>query len=422
MSGIARSLIILPVAVLATLLVFPAAAAAGSRQVVTPFDGTVMPEQSARPASGVVGSQSVALTPEELLPILQAGADHIVAQQCSDGGFGWPHDDCSATYHNITAPILLGVLHAYASTRDANHLAAAGAGGDFDLGSQWDNGEPRFGVQTPYFFMQLSAASGDPTYADHAAQEFFDALTAGTYGPDDWDTAAFIANVFAYRTGTWVNLRPWEFCYLVQAARILGNPGQADAFVQAALDGLASLDNTAPDTVYSDIIGLAGGIMALAQGGRTSFPAISAPLHAGVNGIDSLEGLVNLLLSYQNPDGSWNWHSNLPAPAVGDEDAQTTAYAVIALTLADPLVPSSLGEFVSPARDWLAAQQLPDGGFLSYPGGDENTEVEGEILTALAVSAGYDALPIPALGRAGGLLLVLLLLGTGLLVLRRGMA
>ena len=28
--------------------------------------------------------------------------------------------------------------------------------------------------------------------------------------------------------------------------------------------------------------------------------------------------------------------------------------------------------------------QLPDGGFPEYPGGDENTEVEGEAVTAMA--------------------------------------
>lgn len=407
--------------ILVALAMVPAGVTlAGSpRQLATPFGSPQPPAAVIQP--GIPGSvpDAPALSPQELVPILQAGADHIVAQQCPDGGFGWPHDDCGATYHNITAPILMGVLNAHTFTMDPAHLAAAVAGGDFDLTYQWSNGEPRFGAQTPYFLQVLSVHSGDPAYADHASQYFFDALQAGTYGPDDWDTAAFIANVFAYRTGTWVNLRPWEFCTLVRAAATAGNPGQVDAFAQAALDGLATLDNTDPSSVYSDIIGVAGGIMALASAGRTTFPAISAPLHSGVNGIDSLAGLVALLLSYQNPDGSWYWHSNLPAPDVADEDLQTTAYAVLALVEADPLVGGSQAAAITRAQDWLASWQLPSGGFPSYPGGEENTEVEGEILWALAAAANASALPVPVAGRTGTLALVLLLAGAGLVALRR---
>ena len=41
------------------------------------------------------------------------------------------------------------------------------------------------------------------------------------------------------------------------------------------------------------------------------------------------------------------------------------------------------------ARDWIVSLQLPDGGFPQYPGGDENTEVEGEAVTA---AAAFDAI------------------------------
>ncbi len=72
---------------------------------------------------------------------LVTGADHIVAQQCDNGGFGWPHADCSATFHNLTGPILLGVLGAHNHTGISEHLLAATNGGAWDLTSTYDNGE-----------------------------------------------------------------------------------------------------------------------------------------------------------------------------------------------------------------------------------------------------------------------------------------
>ncbi len=130
MSRILQRFLIVRVGLLVTS-VLPAAgpASAGGRAVVTPFGGATPLEDTAVVSLGAAAARSVTLTPRQLLPILQSGADHIVVRQCADGGFGWPHDDCTATYHDITAPILLGVLHAHARTDDPSHLAAAGETG-----------------------------------------------------------------------------------------------------------------------------------------------------------------------------------------------------------------------------------------------------------------------------------------------------
>ncbi len=346
---------------------------------------------------------------------LQDGADHIIGQQCTNGGFGWPHNSCSATFNNITGPICLGLLDAYQYTNDAAHLAAAVSGGDYDLTFQYTNGEARFGAFAPYFLWRLSQASGDPQYSNHAATKFFDELTAGTYGPDDLDTAGWILSVQTGRTGTWVNLRPWEFSNIIPAAAAIGNTGQVALFVQGILDGLNTLDNTAPGSVYSDLIGLAGAVRGLAYSGTTSFPPINSPNHAGINGISTLEGLANALVGYQNPDGSWYWHSNLATPTTGDEDTQTTAYAVLALVAADPLVAPNYSGEMQAARNWINSMQLLSGGFLSYPGGDENTEVEGEALSAVAVSEAA----IPAVSEWGLVVLTLIGLVCGSIVFGR---
>ncbi|MEN8164584.1 MAG: hypothetical protein ABFS37_10680, partial [Acidobacteriota bacterium] len=227
--------------------------------------------------------------------------------------------------------------------------------------------------------------TADASYSDFAAQ-FFDELTAGTYGPDDRDTAGWIAEIQAYRQGTWINLLPWEFTLLPVPAATLGNAGQDALFEQAILDGLNTLDNTDPATVYADILGLTGAVRGLALRNRLTFPAIVAPLHADINGITTLENLAAVLAGYQNADGSWYWHSNLAAPAEGDKESQTTAYAVLALQAANLLVTANYQQNVLDAQVWLEARQLPGGGFESWSGGDvasANTEVEGEVLQAL---------------------------------------
>jgi len=334
---------------------------------------------------------------------IQPGADHIVSDQCPNGGFGWsPHGDCTATANNITAPICLGLLGAHVLTGDADHLNAAVAGGGYDLTSVYGNGEFRFGAFAPYFLWKLSLASGNPAFSNHAATKFFDELSAATYGPSDLDTAGWIAAVQAARAGAYVNLRPWEFHLLPSAATAIGNAGQSGLFQQGVLDGLNTLDINQ----WWDLLGLAGGVRGLALSGTTSFPAIVSPNFPGINGINNLKDLADKLASYQNPDGSWYWGSNIGGPILSDEDTQTTAYAVLALVAADSLVASDYSAAVQNARFWLFSMQTVSGGFLSYPGGDQNTEVEGEALSAVSAS-GW--IPVPTVSEWG--LVVLTALG-----------
>lgn len=371
-------------------------------QVMVPDDASVAPPQvripslapdSVTPFGGndpilvERGSDNVA-TPRSIGPGAGAAADHIVSQQCPLGGYCWPHGSscCPSGPNNITGPIALGLLHANSLVANPAHLAAAQLGGDYDVTFQYGNGESRFGAFAPYFLWQLSLATGDNTYADHAAQDFFDELTAATYSPSDYDTLGWIGAVEAGRTGTWVNLRPWEFHNLIPTAAAIGNAGQAGQFETALLNGLNTLDNTAPASVYSDIIGLAGGVRGLSFAGTTTFTAISATNHALINGISNLEDLANVLAGLQNGDGSWYWHSDLSllgGATEGDKDTQTTAYAILALLEADPLVTADYSANIAAGREWLRTMQLASGAFASYPGGGENIEIEGEALNAL---------------------------------------
>ncbi len=349
------------------------------------------------------GAYLVEVTPHEAInttsvnlrttpQVLESGAIHIAAQQCPDGGFGWPHNDCSSTFHNITPPIIDGVRQAYNLAQNGGYLGVMINGGEFDLLNEYDNGEKRLGAFTAYQMWNLSHDSGNSIYRDFTETEFFAPLEAGTYGTDDLNTEGWIAAVETNRTGAWVNLRPWEFSSLILMAQRHCRDIQSGMFEQGIIRGLGTLDNTNPDNVYSDVIGLSGGLLGLARVNRMSFPAINAPSHTGVSGLSSLEQLSDYLVSLQNPDGSFYWHSNLVAPEDNDKDTQTTAYAVMALIKAqERLVNGNFMPAILAGQAWLASMQDEVGGFASFPGDIEhNTEVEGEALTALGTTGVFD--------------------------------
>ena len=347
-------------------------------------------------------------------PGFQAGADHVIAQQCLDGGWGWPHASCSTTYHNITGPIALGILNAYSYTGDPAHLASAVAAGDFDLLSAFPNLTPSFGSFGPAFLHTLSGPSSDPTYSTFAEVNFFDALTAGTYGDpaaSGWggfapaDTYNYIARHKANRGGSQINLRPWDMQYMPWLAGPIGNAAsgidttvdtidqdgdgndgedagtQQDMFRDlSVLDGLDTLDAA----FAWDLLGLAGGVRGLALNGTTSFPALTATNFTAISGHTTLCQLADTLAGFQNATGSWSWNSALQDPIdPTDQDTQATAYAVLALIAAENAGCGPYTSEIDAARDWLRTMQLPTGGFMSYPGGSENTEVEAEVLSAL---------------------------------------
>jgi len=323
------------------------------------------------------------------------GGIHVVAQQCDDGGWGWPHNVCSSSAYNITAPIIDGVLAAYDASNLSVFMSSAVAAADFNLNSTYGGsgagaGSPKLGSQTALNLWYMTQRTGDNTYTDWVKNGFYEALTDGTYGGSgDWDTATFIANTRSSPSVS--NLKAWEFAYQTLAAERYCYQGIADQFEQGILDALASLDNSDPSLKYYDILGLVGGVQGLANVNRLTFPEIIAPNQLGVNGITTLEELADYLVSLQNGNGSFNWHSNLASPTAGDEDLQTTAYAVLALIKAQERLPNKdYLPAIESAKIWMAALQENDGGFPSSPGGTHNVEVEAEAIHALGKEGVYD--------------------------------
>ncbi len=334
-------------------------------------------------------SGAIAVTP---MQAAKAGADYLLDQQIKNTGDitqdgGWTWDNGTTAASNIAGPTAIGLVRYYNVAGGANYIAAAQAASDFISNTTYPNGEVRYSTSDPYFNWQLTLATGDNTYANRTKVEFFDTLAAGTYSSGDYDTAGWIGAVQSARTGTWQNLRPWEFSSIAVTADYYGNAGQADLFEQGILDGLNTQDDRTPDTVYSDLLGIAGGLRGLALRGTTTFAAIDSENHSGIDGISTLTDLADYMVSQQNLDGSWNRHSNVVDPEDSDKRTQTTAYAILALEAADEALGTNVyADEILLGRNWLITMQdAVSGGFYSSPGeaGYINNEVTGEVVAAL---------------------------------------
>ena len=169
-------------------------------------------------------------------PGIQAGADRLVATQCPSGGWNWTPEDCSATYQNLNGPIASGLLYAYGITNDPYHKGSAVSAGNYAKQYQYPNGTNRFSSDYAAMFIRLANATGDPTWSNFAKVNYFDLLGNATYGPaQNWDDAALIAEMTAYRGAYEVNILPWDFADIPWAAGALGYSTQQTTFVKQEL-------------------------------------------------------------------------------------------------------------------------------------------------------------------------------------------
>ncbi len=314
------------------------------------------------------------------------GASHILGNQCDNGGWSWEEHNCDDTPSNILNPIADGLLEATKVTGITDFLDGAVLASDYFLSetepggsSTFPNDSPKLTNVTPWSFWKLSAETGDITYTDWVETNFYQVLLIGTYG-GDMDTTEYIDTIRPTRP----NLKVWDLAPHLLAAERYCHKAISQDFEQALLDSLNVIDF---DSSF-DVIALASGVQGLADINRLNFPPIVHATNSDINGIDTLKGLADYLLSLQNPDGSFNYQSTV---VTGGEDTQTTAFAIMALIKAEErLQNEDYIVAIESAKDWIVTVQIPGGGIPYYPGGTEYTEIEAEAIQALATEGVYD--------------------------------
>ena len=148
-------------------------------------------------------------------------ANWLLTQQQPSGGFAFTSGETS-TPPNVQAPIIAGLLRAWRRTLNPAFLDAAEQAGLYLRDNQrrftGGNNSRRFTGADAFVFGELSRALGDPQFRDIADDEFWDALEAGTYGPDgDWGIDEFIQAEFDRRANI-EEMVAWDLAWAVVAA------------------------------------------------------------------------------------------------------------------------------------------------------------------------------------------------------------
>ncbi|MBI5840908.1 MAG: S-layer homology domain-containing protein [Chloroflexi bacterium] len=305
-------------------------------------------------------------------------ADWLLGQQDVSGGFPWTPGGTVTV--NTQGPSARGLLKAYEHTGNTLYLDGAGENGDFLVTSYprtYTDGDPRFATHDPLFLEQLGQVTGDTAYAGFVQTNFWDKLTAGTYGEaNDMDAADFGDYVVDGRTSQGiVELSPWDLSATAIAAHVAGETASRDALMSKILRGLN--ETTSAYNTY-DVIGLAGAVWASAVTGVELDP--TAGVYASAN---SNADLVAILLTMRTTDGAWKWSTTLTSDPA-NADTQTTAFAILALNAYSR---ATYLTDIARGAAYIRGVQDVSGQFLLYPGdtpgSDGSVETHAEALTAL---------------------------------------
>ena len=310
------------------------------------------------------GTASAQETPDYQSVIVKA-ADNLLATQNDDGGWEWMNPDTDpstgvpspANTRGVTAQ---GLLDAYVLTRNPDYLAACIKTYDnmVVLSEDADPAKRRIRGPDVPFLVELSEVTGDPTYADFARDRYENALDEFGNGTAT-GFAQYIRNV---RIGLPAVIS-WDINLYIQGALALdryypenGYDAQAENMAEVIYGSLYV------DPVDFDLTDNTQNEYWIAYTG-----AIEAFTTTGTHGTEAAD-LTTTLISSQQPDGRFI--------GVGDgSDAQTTAYAVMALLKAGETDATIDG------ASYLISAQLLTGGYQYDSTG--NTEVTSEATQAL---------------------------------------
>jgi len=324
---------------------------------------------------------------------LEGACDRIVEgmciAECAGKGIRWdltvPCPAPSSVPGNTLGPGGMGLLYGYTVTGDASHLIGALDLGEYASCYTYSTSEYRFATGTPHFLWFISDIfPHSPSYREHAQVEYFAALDNGTYGPAPYTTTTYLQAIATARSGIYINLRPYEMSDMLRSSYLIGaSLAQFDEIACWAMqDAIDQLDN---DEWWS-VLAPACGVFGLSMAGLDYDPQAGAWASTS-----SMMELMDALLAYQVPPamgeitGGFVYSALLTPPLNPDDQSlQATAYALLAMKALDPW---RYADEITAAENWIWDMQLPNGGFLTYTGGSENIQINGEALWALLFEA-----------------------------------
>ncbi len=314
-------------------------------------------------------------------------ADWLQAQQDAAGWFPWTPSTSPPT--NTQGPSGMGMLNAYLHTKSGAYLLSATENGDYMLNTMWVNisvytdGDPRFATHDPLFMESLSLATANSQYADFVQVNFWDKLSAGTYGEsNNMGAAEYGAAVVNGRASQGiVEMSPWDLSATAIAAHLAGEDAICAALMGAVLSGLEA---TTAAGGY-DVIGLAGAVWASAITGIDLDPTVGA--YSGADSTADLAAALAAVTTTAN-DGAWLYDSTLDPSDSTNADTQTTAFAIAALNAFDRS--TYLGQ-IARGVAFIRSLQQADGQFLCWPGAPldatGSVEVNAEAISSIVYVA-----------------------------------
>jgi len=303
---------------------------------------------------------------------ITSGADNLFATQKSDGGWQWENPDTTTsgvpTPNNTLGVTAQGLLDAYKTSPDA--LKMEGCINTYDrlVSNSTNSTDPSVSkMRGPdiTFLVELSEVTGTTTYAAFAKARYQAALDAFGAG----SATGFAQYIRDVRKGQGLPaLISWDINLYIQGVLALNRyyAGQGyDADAKAMAEVIYTSLYTLPKDFDSSNLDQTS--YWLSQTG-----AIEAFVTTGLHLTESAD-LVTTLEASQQSDGSF-----LDViPPSSSEDAQTTAYAVMALLKAGKKAAAQKGV------EYLINNQLPNGEWTEDAGSVENTETTSEAIQAI---------------------------------------
>jgi hypothetical protein len=314
------------------------------------------------------------------------GGNRLAATQNNDGGWDWPLNDGNAntgSQPNTIGPIGRGLIEAANQSGGSPAQSAPIAKvGNFLLGKS-----NTFSPSDGYLAVALDDYYGGSTYSTHLTNNYYAPLAAGTYNLNGlgtlYNTASYVAAIRASRTGVNANLGAYDLGVgLYAAAKIGATTGDWITGLKAEVNELSAGD-------YYDVLGLATGVLGLSAANEAFDPTSGSFASA-----NSVSDLAAQLTTYQLSDGSFTWLTS--ELSLGNDSAQETAYAILALNEANR---AGYYSVLENAADFLKGAQLPSGGWENYAGDGENNQTTGEAMWSIGTVPEPTGLAI--LGLAG---------------------